>query len=146
MAFNAKFEQKGHRTFVVIGDGESDEGSIWEAAMSAGKHKLSNLTVLVDYNKHQSYGSTFEVQDMEPFADKWRSFGFAAAEVDGHSVAALRTLMSNLPLDSNKPTAIICHTIKGKGIGFAENNMDWHHKNRVTDEEIQALLEALEIS
>ena len=145
-ALNAKFEKSDHRTFVVVGDGESNEGSIWEAAMSAGKHRLSNLTVIVDYNKHQSYGSTFEVQDMEPFADKFRAFGFAAAEVDGHSVAALQDLLSNLPLDANKPTAIICHTIKGKGVPFAENNMDWHHKNRVTDEEIQALLEALEIS
>lgn len=144
-ALNARFEKSDCRTFVVVGDGESNEGSIWEAAMSAGKHRLSNLTVIVDYNKHQSYGSTFEVQDMEPFADKFRAFGFAAAEVDGHSVAALQALLTNLPLDADKPTAIICHTIKGKGISFAENNMDWHHKNRVTDEEIQALLEALEI-
>ena len=145
MALNANFEKSDYRTFVIIGDGESNEGSIWEAAMCAGKHRLSNLTVLVDYNKHQSYGSTFEIQDLEPFADKWRSFGFATAEVDGHSVVDLRTLMTSLPLDPHKPTAIICHTIKGKGVGFAENNMEWHHKNRVTDDEIQALFASLEV-
>jgi len=145
-ALNAKYEKAGHRIFIVIGDGESNEGSIWEAAMCAGKHRLSNLTVLVDYNKHQSYGSTFEVQDLEPFADKWRSFGFAAVEVDGHDLGQLRSVLSKLPVQPDKPTAIICHTVKGKGVAFAENNMDWHHKNRVTDTEIEALRAALEVS
>ena len=144
-ALNAKYEKTNHRVFVVIGDGESNEGSIWEDALSAGKHRLSNLTVLVDYNKHQSYGSTFEVQDMEPFADKWRSFGFAATEVDGHSVDDLRSTLLGLPFDPDKPNAVICHTVKGKGISFVENNMDWHHKNRVTPEEIQSLTAELEI-
>lgn len=144
-ALNARYEKADHRTFVIIGDGESNEGSIWEAALCAGKHRLSNLTVIVDYNKHQSYGSTYEVQDMEPFADKWKSFGFAAVEVDGHSVAELRSVLLGLPLDPNKPSAIICHTVKGKSIEFVENNMDWHHKNRVTDDEVEALLAALEI-
>jgi transketolase len=146
MAINAKFEKKDHRTFVVIGDGESDEGSIWEAAMSAGKHRLSNLTVLVDYNKHQSYGSTFEVQDLEPLADKWRSFGWAAAELDGHNVEQLESVLSSLPLEANKPSAIICHTVKGKGVSFTENNLEWHHKNRITDDEIEALFGELKVS
>lgn len=145
-ALNAKYEKASHRIFVVIGDGESNEGSIWEAAMSAGKHQLSNLTVLVDYNKNQSYGSTFEVQDLEPFAEKWRSFGFATAEADGHDLSQLRSLLLNLPFEPGKPNAIICHTVKGKGIGFAENNMEWHHKNRITDAEIEALYAALELT
>ena len=143
-AINARYEGAGHRTFVILGDGESNEGSVWEAAMCAGKHRLSNLTVLVDYNKHQSYGSTYEIQDLEPFADKWRSFGFGTAEVDGHDVDQLSAVLSGLPLQENKPSAIICHTIKGKGVSFVENNMEWHHKNRITDEEIQALNAALE--
>ena len=143
-ALNAKYEKADYRTFVVIGDGEANEGSIWEAAMCAGKYKLSNLTVIVDYNKHQSYASTFEVQDLEPFADKWKSFGFAVTEVDGHSVDELRTVLLNLPLEPDKPSAVICHTVKGKGIKFAENNLEWHHKSRITDEEIQSLLVALE--
>ena len=143
-ALNARLTGSAYRTFVVIGDGESNEGSIWEAALSAGKHRLSNLVVLVDYNKHQSYGSTFEVQDLEPIGDKWRSFGFAVTEVDGHSVDELRSTLDRLPLSIDRPSVVICHTVKGKGIGFVENNMDWHHKNNVTADEIQALYDALE--
>ncbi|WP_042712248.1 transketolase (plasmid) [Crocosphaera watsonii WH 8501] len=143
-ALNARIDKADYRTFVILGDGESQEGSIWEAAMCAGKHRLSNLTVLMDYNKHQSYGSTTEVQDLEPLADKWRAFGFAAVEVDGHDVTALRDVLSQVPLETHKPTAIICHTIKGKGVDFAENNLNWHHKSRISDNEIQAMLTALE--
>ena len=142
-ALNEKHEKTGYRTFVIIGDGESNEGSIWEAALAAGKHKLSNLTVLVDYNKNQSYGTTFEVQDLEPISDKWKSFGFGTFEVDGHNIEELRNVLTNLPVEADKPSAIICHTIKGKGISFAENNMEWHHKNRVSDDEIKSLLEEL---
>ena len=143
-ALNARYEKADYRTFVVIGDGESNEGSVWEAALCAGKHKLSNLTVLIDYNKYQSYGSTFEVQDLEPISDKWTSFGFLTTEIQGHNVDEVKRVLSRVPLDSGKPTAIICHTIKGKGASFAENNMEWHHKNRVSDEEIKSLLLELE--
>ena len=143
-ALNARYKKADYRTFVIIGDGESNEGAIWEAAMCAGKHRLSNLMVIADYNKKQSYGSTFEVLNLEPFADKWRSFGFAVTEVDGHNVDQLRSVLSNLPLEPNKPSAIICHTVKGKGIKGVECNLNWHHKSRITDEEIQSLLAALE--
>lgn len=143
-ALNAKYEQADYRTFVIIGDGESNEGSIWEAAMCASKHRLINLTVIVDYNKHQSYSTTFEVQDLEPFANKWRSFGFAVKEVDGHNVDELRLAFSSVPFAPNKPSAIICHTVKGKGIEFTENNLKWHHKSRISDEDIQSLLAGLE--
>jgi transketolase len=144
MAINAKYEKSSHRVFVVLGDGECDEGSVWEAAMSAAKHKLDNLTVMVDYNKQQSYASTYEVLDLEPFADKWRSFGFNCREVDGHDVAALERTFADLPFESGKPNAIICHTVKGKGIAFAENNLKWHHKSSFKDNDVQALLKALE--
>jgi len=143
MAINSRYEGTDSRTFVIIGDGESNEGSIWEAALSAGKHRLSNLTVLVDYNKHQSYSSTHEVQDLEPLVDKWKAFGFATAEVDGHDVEALRSVLNNLPINQDKPTAIICHTVKGKGVEFIENDMAWHHKSRVSDEELDSLYAAL---
>ena len=143
-AVKARLDETKSRTFVVIGDGESNEGSIWEAALFAGKHRLSDLTVLLDYNKHQSYGPTSYVQDLEPLADKWRSFGFAVAEVDGHSLDELREVLTDLPLDGGKPSAIICHTVKGKGIDFAENNMEWHHKSRATDEEVEALMASLD--
>jgi transketolase len=131
------------RVFVILGDGECDEGSVWEAAMCAGKYGLANLTAVVDYNKHQAYGSTREVQDLEPFAAKWRAFGFAVCEVDGHDIDALRAAFASLPLDARKPTAIIAHTVKGKGAAFAENNMKWHHKNKVTDAEVESLLAAI---
>ena len=143
MAVSAKYEKAKHRVFVLLGDGECDEGSVWEAAMSAAKHKLDNLTVMVDYNKHQSYASTYEVLDLEPFADKWRAFGFNCREVDGHDVAALEKTLKSVPFEKRKPSAIICHTVKGKGISFAENNMKWHHKSSFKDNDIEELLEAL---
>jgi transketolase len=143
MALNARFEKSAHRTFVVISDGESNEGSVWEAALCAAKHKLSNLVVLLDYNKQQSYGTTYEVLDLDPLADKWRAFGFAVEEVDGHSVPELRAALARTPFDPGRPSLIICHTIKGKGISFVENNLNWHHKTKISDEEMQSLMSEL---
>ena len=143
-ALNARFERSGYHTYVIIGDGESNEGSIWEAALCAAQHRLSNLTVIIDYNKQQSYDSTFKVLNLEPLAEKWKSFGFATTEVDGHNVQQLKSVLSELPLEQNKPSAIICHTIKGKGIPFVEKNLKWHHKSKLKQEEIQALFNALE--
>ena len=111
--------------------------------MSAAKHQLSNLTVFVDYNKLQSYGATREVLDLEPLGDKWRSFGFAVAEVDGHDVSALENLVKRLPLSTGQPTAVICHTIKGKGFDFAEGKAEWHHKSGISSEEIAAMYNCL---
>ncbi len=143
-ALNARYEKAPYRTFVISSDGESNEGSVWEAALCASKHKLSNLTVLVDYNKQQSYSTTYEVLDLEPFADKYRAFGFAVEEVDGHSLEELRAALKRLPFDPDRPSVIICHTIKGKGVSFVENNLSWHHKNKVTEEEVKSLLAELE--
>ena len=144
MAVHAKYERAAHRVFVVLGDGECDEGSVWEAAMSAAKHELDQLVVMVDYNKQQSYGSTYEVLNLEPLATKWRSFGFGCREVDGHDVTALEQVLSAVPFEVGKPSAVICHTVKGKGVAFAENNLEWHHKSRFKDTDIQELLAALE--
>ena len=143
-ALSARLARASRRIFVIMSDGESNEGSVWEAAMCAGKHQLSHLTILVDYNKQQSYGRTVEVLDLEPFAEKWRAFGFAVEEVDGHAVGPLRSLLSRVPFHPHKPSAIICYTVKGKGAPFAEGNPEWHHKNKVTDDEVRALLAALE--
>jgi len=143
MALAARIRKQSYRVVVVTGDGEINEGSVWEAAMSAGKHQLSALTVLVDYNKLQSYGPTREVLDLEPLADKWISFGFEVEEVDGHDVQALEKLVARLPLNSNKPTAVICHTIKGKGFPFAEGKADWHHKSGLTSKDITAMYDCL---
>jgi transketolase len=145
MALAARLQRRDSRVFVITGDGEINEGSVWEAAMSAGKHGLGNLTVVVDYNKHQSYGSTAEVQDLEPLGDKWRSFGFAVREVDGHDVPALGRAFSALPfVGGGRPNAIIAHTIKGKGVSFAENNVKWHHKSNIAAAELAAVYRELE--
>ncbi len=144
MAVNARFEKSDSRVFVILGDGECNEGSIWEAAMSAGKHHLSRLTVLIDYNKYQSYDSTSYVQELEPFADKWRSFGFGVTHVNGHDSSMLLNVLNNLPVIINRPSAVICHTVKGKGVAFAENNVAWHHKSGVEEKDINSLIEALE--
>jgi len=143
-ALAAKLDGKHHRIFVVLGDGECSEGTIWEAALSASKHKLDNLTILVDYNKQQTYGTIEEVQGLEPFADKWASFGFAVREVNGHDTGELLSVLGSTPFEPGRPNAIICHTVKGKGVSFTEKNLAWHHKAKVTDAEVGALMSELE--
>lgn len=143
MALAARMQKRHSRIFIVMGDGEINEGSVWEAAMCAGKHRLSNLCAIIDYNKIQSAGFTSEIQDLEPLADKWRSFGFATAEVDGHDVEAMRSVFKRLPLDSGKPSAVICHTLKGKGIPFAEGDPKWHHQSNFDPQVVERMFEAV---
>lgn len=143
MALGARLHGRANRVFVITGDGEINEGSVWEAAMCAGKHGLDNLVVIVDYNKHQSYASTAEVQDLEPLADKWRAFGFAVQEVDGHDVNAVRAVLKTLPFEKGKPNAVISHTVKGRGVSFAENNLEWHHKSRVPADQLDEIYRQL---
>lgn len=128
------------RVFVVLGDGECDEGSIWEAAMFASHHKLSNLIVVIDYNKIQSFGSTNEVINQEPFLQRWKSFGWEGVEVDGHDH---EKLLKAFELPQNGPKVIIAHTIKGKGVSFMENSLDWHYKSP-NKEQYERALEELE--
>jgi len=144
MAVAAKRRGELHRVFAMLGDGECDEGSVWEAAMAAAKHQLDNLIVTVDYNKLQSYGSTYEVLDLEPFAAKWEAFGFAAREVDGHDVAALSRVYAATPFEAGRPSAIIAHTVKGRGVSFAEFEPLWHHKNSFKEGDIERILHAIE--
>jgi len=141
MALGAKIRQQSHRIVVVTGDGEINEGSIWEAALSAAKHRLSNLSVWIDYNKLQSYGSVKEVMNLEPLVKKWESFGFSVREVDGHDIQALEAAARSLPIENGRPSAVICHTIKGKGLPFAEQNPEWHHKSRLSESEILSMRE-----
>jgi len=144
IALAGQIRQKRYRVGVLVGDGEINEGSVWEAALSASKHRLSNLTVFVDYNKLQSYGSTREVLDLEPLCDKWNSFGFETVEIDGHDVPELEKVVAKLPFDSKKPSALICHTIKGKGFSIAEGRAEWHHKSNLTEQQIAELYSCLE--
>jgi transketolase len=145
-AIAARMRGRGSRVFVVMGDGELGEGSVWEAALAASKHKLDHLTAIVDYNKLQSYGRVDDVLPLEPLADKWRAFGFAVREVDGHDVEALRETFAALPFEPGKPNAVISHTLKGRGISYAELNADWHHKSSIKPDAIAKLREALEQS
>ena len=144
MAIAAKLKKEKHKIFAILGDGEINEGSIWEAALSASKHKLNNLKVLLDYNKIQSYGFVKNVLDLEPIKKKWESFGFDVSELNGHNIVELKNnLKKFLKYKKNKPSITICHTIKGKGFYFAENNPMWHHKNSFTEDEINKLNECL---
>jgi transketolase len=143
-AIAVRLRRRNSRVFVVLGDGELDEGSVWEAALAASKHKLDHLTAIVDYNKLQSYGRVDEVLPLEPLVDKWRAFGFAVREVDGHDVEALRETFAALPFDPGKPNAIIAHTLKGRGIAQAELDANWHHKSSIDAATIDLLREALE--
>jgi transketolase len=143
MALAAKIDRKTYRTFVVLGDGECDEGSVWEAALSASKHRLNSLTALIDYNKMQCYSSTSEVLELEPLADKWKSFGFAVKEVDGHDANALRKILHEVSFHPSTPGLLICHTVKGKGVPAIENNPLWHHKSKITEEELKPFFEYL---
>lgn len=129
------------RAFVVLSDGECDEGSNWEAALFAGHHGLDNLTVIIDYNKIQSLGNTNDVLRLDPLAEKWRSFGWHAVEVDGHSVPALLSTLSAVPLCPGRPTCVVAHTVKGKGVSFMEHSLLWHYRSPAGDELAAALAE-----
>ena len=143
MALAARLQGRDSRVFVIMGDGETNEGSVWEAAMCAAKHGLDNLVAVIDRNKLQSYGPTAEVLELEPLTDKWCSFGFAVREVDGHDVASLREAFSGLPFEPGKPNLLICHTVKGRGVPEAEHNPAWHHKSRLSPEQIADLRQAV---
>jgi transketolase len=143
-AMGLRIKRSDARVYVITGDGEINEGSVWEAALSASKHRLANLTLMIDYNKVQSAGPTQEILPLEPLADKFRAFGFAVAEVDGHDVAALRGVLRRMPLDGERPSAVICHTVKGKGFAFAENDANWHHKSSINKELVAQMYGALE--
>lgn len=139
MALAAKIEKRNSRIFVIMGDGEIQEGSVWEAAMCAAKHKLDNLTVIIDYNKIQSAGFVDDVQPLGDLKSKWISFGFNCVEIDGHNGAQLRELLLNAPFGKLQPFCIIANTIKGKGASFAENNPATHYYGNLDDEMIAKL-------
>lgn len=124
-ALLAKRKGYSYKTYVLVGDGEIQEGSNWEAMLSASKYALDNLFLIVDYNKSQSDGSCDEIMPLESLKDKIRSFGWDTRECDGHSCSELQCLLSQKSV--GKPIAIVAHTIKGKGISFMENNNEWHH-------------------
>ena len=129
MALAEKLNGHNSKTFVLLSDGECDAGSVWEAALFAGQNKLDNLVAIVDYNKFQAFGKIKNIINLEPFFDKWKSFGWGTKEVDGHNLKELLKVIHSIPLMKNKPTAIIAHTISGKGVSFLENKLEWHYSN-----------------
>jgi transketolase len=133
LALAAKIDKRKHRIFVLMGDGETQEGSIWEAAMSASHYKLDNLIGIVDRNKIQIDGFTEDIMALEPYRRKWESFGWQVKEIDGHNMQEIISVFKNSPFKKNKPSLVIAKTIKGKGISFMENNYQWHGKSLKDD-------------
>ena len=143
MAYGAKLDGRGHRVVVLLSDGECDEGSVWEAALFAGHHALAKLWAVVDYNKIQSLKPVAETLALEPFADKWRAFGWNVIESDGHDHAALLGAFDRAAGATDRPTCVLAHTVKGKGVPFMEHSVLWHYRTARGDE-LAAALEALD--
>lgn len=142
-ALFAKIQKKEWKTYVVLSDGELNEGSNWEAIMFAAHHKLSKLIAVVDKNNYQSFTTTQETLNMDPLEDKFSSFGWNVYSVDGHSHDELKTAFSSATTPSKSPSVIIANTVKGKGVSFMENVVDWHYKNPSEQELALALSEVL---
>lgn len=143
LAYAAKLASKDHLVVALLSDGECDEGSVWEAAMFAAHHKLDRLIAIIDYNKIQSLNSTFETLDLEPFADKWVSFGWSVFELDGHDHGAIKRTLDTARLTHKGPTCIILNTTKGKGVSFMENSVLWHYRSP-QGEELEAAMSEVE--
>ena len=126
VALASKLKKKKFKVFVIIGDGECNEGSVWEAAMAAPNYKLDNLVAIIDNNNFQQTGTNKNIMDLKNLNDKWKSFGWDTIEIDGHNISEIHSSLLKSP-DINKPKAIIAKTVKGKGFSFSENNNDWHH-------------------
>ena len=128
MAVSAQMDNKKHRIVTLLSDGECDEGSTWEASLFAAHHKLDNLIAIIDYNKIQSLASVSETLELEPFAGKWKSFGWQVREIDGHDHNQLYSALSSIPIKKGYPSVFIAHTVKGKGVSFMENTVLWHYR------------------
>jgi len=141
VALAGKLDRKDYHVYVVIGDGESDEGQIWEAAMSANRYHLDNLTAILDRNMLQIDGNTEEVMCLEPLREKWLSFGWNVREIDGHNYDEIFNALSKDSIIPNKPRVVIAHTIKGRGVSFMENAVDFHGKPPTKEQAAKALEE-----
>jgi transketolase len=138
-ALAAKRQKQDWRTFVLLSDGELGEGSNWEAMMFAAHHRLDNLFSIIDYNKLQSLTTVDKTLRIEPLADKARAFGWAVREVDGHDHCSVTNMLREAPWETGKPSFVIAHTTKGKGVSFMENRVDWHYKTPCADQLAQAI-------
>ena len=141
MALSAKLQQKDYHVFVVIGDGESQEGSIWEAAMAAPNFKLDNLTAILDYNHLQNDYSVDDIMPIDPVVDKWQAFGWNVIDIDGHDMAQVVQALEQAKSHQGAPTIIVANTVKGKGVSYMENVCEWHGKAPCQEEADQAFKE-----
>jgi len=141
MALAAKLDRSSRRIFVMIGDGESQEGQVWEASMAASHYRLDNLTTILDFNGLQIDGANVEVMNIQPTAEKWKAFGWNVIEIDGHDITQILYALSPERKQPGKPTMIIAHTIKGKGVSFMEGVVDFHGKAPTKEQAAQALAE-----
>ncbi len=141
IALSAKLNHLSNMVFVMVSDGECNEGSVWESAMVSAGRNLNNLCAVVDFNKWQATGRSQEVTALEPLSDKWKAFGWDAVEVDGHDMESLVTVLNKAKNKKNKPTAVITHTVKGKGVSFMEDDNNWHYRIPTGDEVKKALIE-----
>ena len=139
LALASKRTGRENRAAVLLSDGECDEGSVWEAALFAGSHRLDNLLAIVDYNKLQGFGRTDAVHPLEPFGRKWSAFGWNVREIDGHDHLQIRETLSAVPFAPGAPSVIIAHTRKGKGVPFMEDRLEWHYKSPTDDELAEAV-------
>ena len=145
MALAGLCDRRPYRVFALLSDGECDEGSTWEAALFAPHHQLDNLVAIVDYNKLQSLATTEDTLALEPLADKWRAFGWSVREINGHDLAEIRSALETVPWQAGRPSCVIAHTVKGKGVSFTENAVLWHYRPP-DDDEMQRALEELKVS
>ena len=129
MALAGRLQESSYRVFVLMSDGECNEGSVWEAALIAPAQKLERVVAIIDYNKWQATGRSNEVMALDPLKEKWQSFGWSSHEVDGHDLKALVQVLRNVPDGTGKPVAIIAHTVKGKGVSFMEDDNNWHYRS-----------------
>jgi transketolase len=141
MALAARIQKRSYRVFVVLSDGECNEGSVWEAALLGPANRLERVAAIVDYNKWQATGRSNEVTSLAPLKEKWEAFGWSTYEVNGHDLDQLTRVMNNVPDGTGKPVAIIAHTVKGKGVSFMEDNNNWHYRSPNADEVAKAKIE-----
>jgi transketolase len=140
-ALAARVDGLDYRVYVILGDGENDEGQVWEAAMAAAHHKIDNLTAIVDFNHRQQTGEMWDVLDIRPLADKWRAFGWEALEIDGHDLPQVADAFDRVRLVKGKPQALIARTVKGKGVSFMEGDFSWHGRAANKEQAAAALKE-----
>ena len=144
MALAGKIQNRNYRVYVVMSDGECNEGTVWEAALFAPANKLDNLVVIIDYNKWQATGRSNEIMNLPSLRDKWAAFGWEASEIDGNDISAVVEALNKVPENGGKPVAIIAHTVKGRGVSFMQDDNNWHYRVP-NQEEVQAAKKELRI-